>query len=343
MDNGGRSRRRDAERPESRSGEPRSPVAPPAPLPPVASRLAALGDRRLAAAVAAAPPLGPGIGGRTAELDVGGTPVFVKRVPLTELELRPEHARSTANLFALPAYYHYGLGSAGFGAWRELAAHLAASRWAREGAYGGFPVTYHWRVLPDSPPEGFADEFGGIDGAVAFWEGSPAVRRRLEALGRATSSLVLFLEHLPGTLADAREPGPDRTVAELERGARFMASRGLVHFDAHSRNVLTDGRRLLFTDFGLALSARFALAPDEARFLAAHLASYDRCFVLSEARRRLGADLGARGPAADLLDAFHRRLLDGSRRTPYPAAEIEAALAPERPPGGHARDSTRAI
>ncbi|MFJ5223245.1 hypothetical protein [Streptomyces sp. NPDC088400] len=47
-----------------------------------------LSDRRLGEVVAAATPLGSGIGGRTAELKVGGTRVFVKRVPLTDIELR---------------------------------------------------------------------------------------------------------------------------------------------------------------------------------------------------------------------------------------------------------------
>lgn len=130
--------------------------------------------------------LGSGIGGRRAEMEVAGVPVFVKRVPLTDVELRPEHVRSTANLFELPLFYQYGVGSAGFGAWRELAAHLMTTAWVLRNEYAGFPLLYHWRVLPDRPPVDFADEFGGIAGAVAHWEGSPAVRRRLEAVGRSS-------------------------------------------------------------------------------------------------------------------------------------------------------------
>lgn len=45
-------------------------------------------------------------------------------MPLTDVELRPENVRSTANLFGLPTFYQYGVGSAGFGARRELAVHL---------------------------------------------------------------------------------------------------------------------------------------------------------------------------------------------------------------------------
>ncbi|MEV7398945.1 protein kinase family protein [Streptomyces sp. NPDC091267] len=334
---------------------------------PVATHLSLMSDRRLGEAVRSAAPLGSGIGGRSAELDVCGTRVFVKRVPLTELELRPENLRSTANLFGLPTFYQYGVGSAGFGAWRELAAHTITTNWVLGDEYQDFPLMYHWRVVPDTAPRDFADEFGGVDGAVAHWEGSAAVRTRLEAIGRSAHCLVLFLEHVPQTLAawlaDRREAargggeGPPYAWLDevLRRGADFMSSRGLVHFDAHFHNVLTDGHSIRFADFGLALSSAFELSADEAGFLAAHRA-YDRHYVAGHLLRHHLVD-GLRGDVehADflrawtagerpagvppeaasvidryarpgiVLDGFQRRLLTVSRRTPYPGAEIEDA------------------
>ncbi|GAA1914140.1 hypothetical protein GCM10009716_24550 [Streptomyces sodiiphilus] len=265
----------------------------------VSTRLALISDRRLAEMTATATPLGSGIGGRSAELRLGGTPVFVKRVPVTELELRPEHARSTANLFGLPTYYQYGMGSAGFGAWRELAAHVMTTNWVLGGEYDGFPLMYHWRILPDRPPEGFVDEFGSIDAAVAHWEGSSAVRRRLEAIGRSAFSLVLFLEHVPTTLADClggrSQTGVSKEVEGFQPhawveealilGTDFMSSRGFVHFDAHFANILTDGHRLYFADLGLALSSDFALSPEEQAFLTHHRA-YDHCSTMGHLLRR---------------------------------------------------------
>ena len=47
-------------------------------------------------------------------VDVGGTNVFVKSVPVTELEYA--NAFSTRNLYDMPLYYNYGVGSAGFAA-----------------------------------------------------------------------------------------------------------------------------------------------------------------------------------------------------------------------------------
>ncbi|MFL1377799.1 protein kinase family protein [Nocardiopsis protaetiae] len=327
----------------------------------VSTHLSLLSDRFLGEVVAAATPLGAGIGGRSAELEVGGTRVFVKRIPLTDIEMRPENVRSTANLFGLPMFYQYGLGSAGFGAWRELAVHTMTTNWVLANEYEGFPLMYHWRVLPDSPPRGFADEFGGIDGAVAHWEGSSSVRERLEAIGGASFSLVVFLEHVPQTLAawlgDRREAvqdggdGPPYAWVEeaLVRGAEFMGSRGLVHFDAHFANLLTDGRLIYFADFGLALSSGFELSQGESEFLSGHL-SYDRCYVASHLLRhhladdvRGGADhevflrdwIAGRRPervppeiaaiidrharAAVVLDGFHRQLLTVSKRIPYPS------------------------
>jgi hypothetical protein len=90
----------------------------------VSTALARYGDDELRALLDAAEPLGSGIGGTSALLRINGTKVFVKRLPLTDLELR--NPRSTANLFELPAFCHYGIGligAPGFGAWREPAVH----------------------------------------------------------------------------------------------------------------------------------------------------------------------------------------------------------------------------
>ncbi|MER6473575.1 protein kinase family protein [Streptomyces collinus] len=345
----------------------------------VGARLRQLGDRRLRDVVAGTRGLGSGIGGRAAELEVDGLRVFVKRVPLTDLELTGDRIRSTANLFGLPLFYQYGVGSAGFGAWRELAAHLMTTSWVLSDEYAGFPLLYHWRVLPDTPPDGFVDAFGGVEGAVAHWDGSAAVRRRLEAIGAASFSLVLFLEYVPHTLADwlrdtrhAAGPGSvngsaDRSRAylwaedALREGTEFMSGRGLVHFDAHFRNVLTDGRRVYFADLGLALSRDFELSTAARGFLTDHL-PYDRSYVTTHLLRhhlpdevRGGVEPGAflrawtagdrpgsvppglaalidrHAPHALVLDDFHHRLLTHSKHTPFPTAEVLRALAAGAP------------
>lgn len=45
------------------------------------------------------------IGGTSLQIEIDNTPVFVKKVPLTELEMQAENYMSTANIFNLPMRY----------------------------------------------------------------------------------------------------------------------------------------------------------------------------------------------------------------------------------------------
>ena len=322
----------------------------------VAQVLAGLDDGALAERLASATELGAGIGGRTSLLHVGDLPVFVKRVPLTDLERRPDHRGSTANLFELPTFYQYGVGSTGFGAWREVAAHTTTNQWVLGGRSPRFPLLYHWRVLPDRPPNTSADD---IRAAVDYWDGSPAVRGRLEAIAGATASVVLFLEHLPQTLHEwlltRFDEGESAAAAAVEFADRelhalvdVLRTHGIVHFDAHPHNVLTDGRRLYLGDLGLLLDPRFELAEPEAVFLAAHR-DWDRYdvqrYLVNWLCRRLLPDVDReiviRDPAGlpahaaaliaryarpvQIMNAFYDRLVHGPKTTPYPAAALGAA------------------
>ena len=252
----------------------------------VSTSLALLSDRALANVLDAAVPIGSGIGGTSALLEVAGRPVFVKRVPLTDLERRPENVRCTANLFELPSLCHYGIGGPGFGAWRELALHAMTTNWVLAGDYEGFPLMYHWRVVPGSMP--LPEELSDIEGVVDFWGGASQVRRRVEELRDASASIALFLEYIPrnvhqwlGERIDASGQA-DRACAMVERnlqaGLSFMNERGLLHFDAHFQNILTDGQCLYFADFGLAISSRFDLSKHESAFFEQHQ-NYDRRYT----------------------------------------------------------------
>ncbi|CAG6399251.1 Protein kinase domain-containing protein [Actinacidiphila cocklensis] len=294
----------------------------------VSTALALHSDRALRDAVEAAAPLGSGIGGSTALLDVGGTEVFVKLVTLTERETRPESARSTANIHGVPAICHYGFGSSpGFGAWRELAVHTMTTDWVLAGHCAGFPLMYHWRVLPGTAPAAVPAELADVDSVVAYWGGDEAVRRLIGERGGATASLALFLEYIPENLKDWLPPRlaaggrtADRACTmvarELAALTSFMNSRGLLHFDAHFGNILTDGRRLYATDFGLALSSRFELAEEEAAFFARHQA-YDRGYTVTSLVHRLIAALYE--PREAEHDALLRAFAAGARPTGIPA------------------------
>ncbi len=112
----------------------------------LAEQLKALRDGELMALLSAAQITKKG----SAPLGVPGCTEksFVKLVPITARELKDVNRAATHNLFSLPPYYQYRLGSFGFGAWRELRAHQLAHTWADSAQCPHFPLLHHWRILP---------------------------------------------------------------------------------------------------------------------------------------------------------------------------------------------------
>src|SRR5438552_5794512 len=100
--------------------------------------LASCDDVELAALVGTGRASGVGVGGGSVLLDIDGTPVFAKRIPLTDRELA--HPRSTANLFDLPVFCQYGVVSPGFNAWRELSANMIVTDGVLAGETESFPL-----------------------------------------------------------------------------------------------------------------------------------------------------------------------------------------------------------
>lgn len=295
----------------------------------VSTALALLSDRRLADLLASATPLGTGIGGTTWLLRVEGHPVFVKRIALTDLERRPEHVRSTANMFGLPVWLHYGLGSPGGSAWRELAAHAMTSDWTLAGRSEHFLLLHHWRVVETTSRTVTSADRESMERDIAFWHDDPAVRERFEALAAASAELVLFLEHVPHNLLDWLTEQADPDLAMVERdliaATEFLGAQGMQHFDAHFQNVLTDGERLYLTDFGLASSTRFELSRDERRFLADH-STHDRAYVVTQLVNWIvthRTDAGRAGwPHPSVRNEFVRRCAEG-----MPVPELSSVAA----------------
>ncbi|MGW6421679.1 serine/threonine protein phosphatase [Nocardia sp. NPDC055053] len=211
-----------------------------------------------------------GVGGGSAVVDIDGVPVFAKRVPLTDRELA--NRGSTANLFDLPVFCQYGIGGPGFNAWRELAANIVVTDGILAGETEAFPMLHHWRVLPGRAP--IADEHADIDAVVAAQGGCPAVRARLDALAAASSSLVLFCEYIPHSMAEWLRENPAGKAAavaqQLSEIVTFLADRELLHMDGHFGNLRSDGERIYLSDFGLATSPRFDLSTAERDFAERH-------------------------------------------------------------------------
>ncbi len=219
--------------------------------------------------------------GRNHVMNVGGAKVFVKRIPMTAIE--HEQFLSTRNLYDLPTFYNYGVGSAGFGISRELVAHIKTTNWVLDGQAEGFPLMYHYRVLPFFGEKAPADE-ARQKRYVEYWAGNENIGRYMLDRAAATHELALYLEYVPFVLDPWLRKRPGRTsevVQDLFGTIDFLRSKGLIHFDAHFHNILTDGERCYLTDFGLVADRSFDLSPEEAAFFKAHT-FYDYGEVIAE-------------------------------------------------------------
>jgi len=154
-------------------------------------------------------------------------------------------------------------------------------------------------------------------------------------------------------------------MSNIKETTDFMKAQGFIHFDAHFHNILTDGKQLYFTDFGLSLSKTFNLSAAEIEFFDAH-ERYDECHTLKGVvayltYMRLPKDTWNSKPlTSDVFNAYLRgdyaeqcttleaslegivqkyaqvtavmldffdKLCTSSKLTAYPKDELEAALA----------------
>ncbi len=84
----------------------------------------------------------------------------------------------------MPVWYSYGVGSVGFGPFREIALHVKTTNWVLEGTIENFPLMYHYRIMPapDRKPEFGKKELGRY---VRYWNGSRTLRRYMQERDRA--------------------------------------------------------------------------------------------------------------------------------------------------------------
>lgn len=254
----------------------------------VSNTLVCMSNSQLQQALSTGKAMHTGIGGTSVQIEFENIPVFVKNIPLTALELKPENFMSTANLFNLPMCYQYGIGSAGFNAWRELAAHAMTTNWVISGQTPYFPILYSWRIMPNSLNQTDLSYWGSTENYLDYWENNEYIKDRVKSLSKANSSILLFLEHFPKSLyqqlKDILTSGNElRAVKYLEKlnqsfetVFKFMQDHSFLHMDAHFRNILADEDNIYLSDFGLALSKNFDLSRTELNFINNHKL-YDRC------------------------------------------------------------------
>jgi hypothetical protein len=204
--------------------------------------------------------------GKNHVMVLGESKVFVKRIPMTNIEY--DNLFSTKNLYDLPTYYNYGVGSAGFGVFRELIAHIKTTNWVLAGEIATFPLLYHYRIVPASGPRSAVD-MEAHQSHVEYWGNSTNIGNYILARAKADYELVLFLEYIPYVLETWLQENPKKLqqpLSDLLTTIDFLRTKEIIHFDAHFHNILTDGERAYLTDFGLVLDRSFALTKTEESF-----------------------------------------------------------------------------
>ncbi|NJR48734.1 MAG: hypothetical protein HC780_03415 [Leptolyngbyaceae cyanobacterium CSU_1_3] len=203
---------------------------------------------------------------------LGQSKVFVKRILMTNLE--SDNLLSTRNFYDIPTYCNYGFGcSTGFGVFRELITQIKTTHWVLEGSISTFPLLYHYRIIPcsgqrvevhQSQYKSYVEHWGNSENAGKYW-----LDRSI-----APYELVLFLEYIPHILETWLWQNPDQLqqpLNDLRATIDFLRTKRIIHFDAHFRNILTDGEQIYLTDFGLVLDKSFALTKQEESFFDQHI------------------------------------------------------------------------
>lgn len=279
----------------------------------IAAALDAVEDEELTAWIDASEPLRCD-GYALLTLPGDGTPVFVKLLSLTDLELKPHHWPSTANCFGLPPSYGYRIGVSGFGVRRELEAHAIANGWILTGKRTQFVLMHSHRLVPIARPVFHAPRW------PKPWGEDVAVAARHAAIEASSHCVAVFLEpfryNLLQWLRDRRAdtPGSHDDVRRLEPQllelAEFINKRGLRHMDAHFENIVSNGEEIYLTDFGLAISDTFELSTSEHAFFERHR-NFDGATMLTSLVHaiftRHAGECGWRENLRSFLDASGRK------------------------------------
>ena len=145
------------------------------------------------------------------ELD--GSKIFCKQLDMTDIEKNNQF--DTSNLFNLPTYYNYGIGSAGFNCFRELLMHIKTTNWVLDGQIENFPLMYHYRIIETPLDESKYNE-NFINEMTNKWN-NKQVGEYLKARAYRQYSIMMFFEYIPLNLEEWLDDDYQKNKLYLEQ------------------------------------------------------------------------------------------------------------------------------
>ena len=224
--------------------------------------------------------------GNTSTFSLDGEKFFCKQIKMTNLEY--QNMFDSGNLFDLPTYYNYAIGSAGINCFRELLAHIKTTNWVLSRQIENFPLMYHYRfmqtnnhVIENNKNNENNDMNEKISNEIKKWD-SNAVGAYVKARSQTQYSIVIILEHIPYNLIEWLDdyPRTDLYLEQIIKIVNFLHQNNIIHFDAHLGNILTDGKIIYLTDFGTVYDAKFKINENEKNFYSMN-SFYDYGMVIS--------------------------------------------------------------
>jgi len=131
-------------------------------------------------------------------ININDTKIFTKVIPITKIDL--ENMYDTSNIHNLPMYYNYGVGSAGFGCWRELAFHIKASNWVINNKCPNFPILYHYRIIENKIIATKFKKYKFNKIKFEYWDSNENIELYLKNRSNTNHFIVMCLEYFPLTL-----------------------------------------------------------------------------------------------------------------------------------------------
>jgi len=213
-------------------------------------------------------------------INVNDTKIFTKVIPITKIDL--ENMYDTSNIHNIPMYYNYGVGSAGFGCWRELAFHIKASNWVIDNKCPNFPILYHYRIIENKTIATKFKKYKFNKIKFEYWDSNENIELYIKNRSNTNHFIVMCLEYFPLTLYKTNiiKENVYWYQKQILKIISFLKKQKVIHFDAHLGNLVTDEKILILTDFGLVLDKSFSLSKQEMSFFNRNT-NYDKATLIS--------------------------------------------------------------